>query len=155
MLPCSSDKYNSLDNYRMWDKHWIWTSFCLLPEKHYFSAFWHSHLIKEKMMNCKRDHIFDCDWLKKYINVWLFKKTWKSNRAPGNSDLQPEREREREREWEKWSFEMFFLMIRTKAEESRVLNSHFLTSDAERMRASTLWVWRCYSGWEHHHYSAQ
>ncbi len=52
----------------------------------------------------------------------------------------------REREREKWSFEIFFLMKRTKAEDSRVLNSHFLTSDAERMRASTLWVWRCYSG---------
>lgn len=41
---------------------------------------------------------------------------------------------EREREREKWSFEIFFLMKRTKAEESCVLNSHFFTSDAERER---------------------
>ncbi len=74
----------------------------------------------------KRSHIWLCDWLKKYINVWLFKKTWKSNRAPGNRVTFCQKEREREREREKWSFEMFFLMKRTKAEESRVLNSHFL-----------------------------
>ncbi len=99
----SSDKRNSLDNYRMWDKHWIWThlfAFLLTAWKTLFFSFVAQPPDKGKDDELqKRSHIWLCDWLKKYINVWLFKKTWKSNRAPGNrvTFCQKERERERER----------------------------------------------------------
>lgn len=90
----------------MWDNTWfghIFLPSSLLPGKHYVSALWHSHLIKKKMINCKRDHIFDCvtGWRNRLM-FDSFKKTWKSNRAPGNRVTFCQKERERVREVELW-----------------------------------------------------
>ncbi len=75
-------------------------------------------------MNCKRDHIFDC--VTGWRNILMFDSLKKHESLIGLLETEWPSARKREREREKWSFEKFFLMKRTKAEESRVLNSHFL-----------------------------
>lgn len=92
-------------------------------------------------MNCKRDHIFDCvtGWrnrlfysLKKHESpIWLLERVTFF-------------EREKEREVELWDF---FPNEKNKGRGVLCPEFSFLHFRCrERMRASTLWMWRCYSG---------
>lgn len=127
----------------------------LLPEKHHFSALWHSHLIKKKMMNCKRDHIFDC--VTGWRNRLMFDSLKKHESPIGLLETEWPSARKREREVELWDF---FPNEKNKGRgflcpEFSFLDFRRRENESEHAVGVTVLQRRWGSGWEHHHYSAQ